>query len=195
MAENSMVQWAEKSAYVWEAVKQAGMFREEALGALQPFLPRDSVSTIAVFNTLDWQRSGLVEVFIDHEILPPNKAFRIVDPATGEAIPAQPLASRSEGAWWALWASDVPPLGYKSYRVEVGDEERAALPASESHVLENKFFRLTADPSTGGLVSIVDKRRAKNSSIPWPTGRPANSSAKRSPMAETLTGTRLNARD
>ena len=97
-------------------------------------------------------------VFIDHEILPSNKAFRIVDPETGQAISAQPMASRSEGTWWALWASDVPALGYKSYRIEVANEERAALPASDPHVLENKFYRLTADPATGGLASIVDKQ-------------------------------------
>jgi hypothetical protein len=174
MAENSMVQWAEKSAYVWEAVKHAGLLREEALGVLQPFLPRDSVATIAVFNTLAWQRSGLVKVFVDHEILPSNKAFRIVDPATGQALSAQPLARRSEGTWWALWARDVPPLGYKSYRIEVANEERSALPAADSHMLENKFYRLTADPSSGGLASIVDKQTGRELVDPeadWTAGQ------------------------
>ena len=84
------------------------------------------------------------------------------------------MASRSEGTWWALWASDVPPLGYKSYRIEVANEERSALPASDSHVLENNFYRLTADPSTGGLASIVDKQTGKELVDPdadWTAGQ------------------------
>ncbi len=174
MAENSMVQWAEKSAYVWNAVKQAGMLREEALGALQPFLPRDSVPTLAVFNTLAWQRSGLVEVFIDHEIVPADRAPRIVDPATGQAVPAQPMSQRREGTWWALWASDVPALGYKSYRIEETNEQRTATPVSAARVLENKFYRLTADPETGGLTSIVDKQSGRelvDSKADWTAGQ------------------------
>ncbi len=174
LAENSMVQWAEKSAYAWEAVKQAGMLREEALGALQPFLPRAAVPTVTVFNTLSWSRSGLVEVFIDNEILPADKVFRIVDPVTGQALPAQPMASRSEGTWWALWASDVPALGYKSYRIEVANDGRSSLPAANSHILENQFYRLTADLATGGLTSIVDKQSGRelvDSTIDWSAGQ------------------------
>ncbi|MFV2068244.1 MAG: hypothetical protein ACC645_14825, partial [Pirellulales bacterium] len=85
-----------------------------ALGALQPFLPRAAVPTVAVFNTLNWKRSGLVEVFIDHEILPRGQGYHITDAQTGEAVLAQPLRSRTEGTYWALWAKDVPPLAYKS---------------------------------------------------------------------------------
>ena len=91
MSENSMVQWAEKASYAWEAVKQAALLREEALGALQPFLPRGSAATVAIFNTLNWQRSGLVEVFIDHEILPQKSRLRMVDPVTQRAVAAQKL--------------------------------------------------------------------------------------------------------
>ena len=160
MAENSMVQWAEKSAYVWEAVKQAGMLREEALGVLQPFLARAATPTVTVFNTLNWQRSGLVQVFIDHEILPADRDFRIVDPVTDQAILAQPLRSRREGTYWALWATDVPALGYKSYRIEVRDGPRPRPPeaSTEPNVLENAFFRIFVSPETGAVVGLVDKQ-------------------------------------
>ena len=160
LAENSMVQWAEKSAYVWQAVKQAGMLREEALGTLQPLLARTSVPTVTVFNTLSWRRSGLVNVFIDHEILPADKSFRIIDPATHEAIPAQPVRRRPEGTYWALWATGIPPLGYKTFRIEVGNQARVTSADSDAppEVLENAYYRLTVDPKTGGLKDLLDKQ-------------------------------------
>ena len=176
LVENSMVQWGEKASYAWEAVKQAGLLREEALGSLQAHLPRVEVPTVAVFNTLNWTRSGLVEVFIDEEILPRDRNFQIVDPEDGRAIPAQPVRSRSEGSYWALWASDVPPLGYKSYRIEVSEEHRAAPtpPVDAGGVLENGFYRLEVDPATGGLLRLLDKqtnRDLADGTAPWRVGQ------------------------
>ena len=99
------------------------MLREEAFGLLQDYLPRGNTPTLAIVNTLNWQRSGLVRVFIDHEILPPDRDFRILD---GEqALPAQPLQRRAEGTYWAIWVPDVPPLGYKILRIESGEEPAA----------------------------------------------------------------------
>jgi hypothetical protein len=37
--ESTMVQWGQKGSYAWEAVKQAGMLREEAIGALNNVMP------------------------------------------------------------------------------------------------------------------------------------------------------------
>ncbi len=109
---NSVEQWAEKSSYVWEAVKKSRMLREEAKGLIQPYLPKAEVPTIAVFNTLNWERSGLTEVYIDHEILPKGKFFQILDDK-GNEIMVQPLRSRSDGTYWGLWAESVPPMGLK----------------------------------------------------------------------------------
>ena len=40
MCENALLQWGQKSSYVWSAVLGAGMLREEALGVLEPGLSR-----------------------------------------------------------------------------------------------------------------------------------------------------------
>ena len=159
MAENSMVQWGEKSSYVWEAVKKEGLLREEAFGFLQPFLPRLSESTIAVFNTLNWQRSGLIEVFIDEEILPRENEFRIIDVTTGEEIPAQMIKSRTEGSYWALWAKDIPPFGFKILRIIVDDKKQIYSAESNSKIsgLESNFYKLKIDSKTGAVTSLYDK--------------------------------------
>ncbi len=159
MSENSMVQWGEKSSYVWEAVKKEGLLREEAFGYLQLFLPRSNVPTLAVFNTLNWQRSGLVEVFIDEEILPRGSDFRIIDVTTGDEILSQAIKSRTEGTYWALWAKDIPSFGYKTFRIETNEKKRN--PHSKSDLkkaeLENKYYKLKIDPNTGAITSLLDK--------------------------------------
>ena len=43
LAENTQVQWGEKSSYAWTAVKDSNLLREEAFGLLQDFLPRAEV--------------------------------------------------------------------------------------------------------------------------------------------------------
>jgi hypothetical protein len=163
LAENTMVQWGEKGSYVWEAVKEAGLLREEALGMLQAHVPRADVPTIAVFNSLNWPRSGLVEVFIDHEILPTGKRVQIVDPEDGTPIPMQALRSRSEGTYWALWVSGVPPLGYKSYRIEVFAEPQQTQPVAgtDTTALENSSYRIEFDATTGGIRYLLDKQSGK----------------------------------
>jgi len=160
MAENTMIQWGEKSSYAWEAVKRVTMLREEGMGLLQDLIPRSQTPTLAVFNTLNWPRSGLVEAFIDKEMLPADKAFRIVDALSGESIPSQKLADRSEGHYWAIWAQEVPALGFKSYRIVSLDQERAnASPDIDGDpILENGFYRLQVDPKTGGIQSLLDKQ-------------------------------------
>jgi hypothetical protein len=159
LAENSQVQWAEKAAYVWEAVKQSNLLREEAFGLMQEFLPRADVPTIAVVNSLSWTRSGLAKVFIDHEVLPSDRAYRLVDAQTGKPVLAQPMNRRAEGTYWALWVPDVPALGFKTLRIELGPGPRPAEPPapSDTGLLENQHYRLTLDPDKGALQSLMDK--------------------------------------
>ncbi|MCB0578677.1 MAG: hypothetical protein KDD10_05145, partial [Phaeodactylibacter sp.] len=47
LAENTVVQWNQKAAYAWDAVKQSRLFRERAMGFLQPFVERQDVPSIA----------------------------------------------------------------------------------------------------------------------------------------------------
>jgi alpha-mannosidase len=176
MAENSMVQWGEKSSYAWEGVKRATMLQEECLGLLQDKMPRTQAPTIAVFNTLNWPRSGLIKVFIDHEMLPMGKDFRIVDAQTGENTPAQLLSSRSEGSYWAIWAQKVPALGYKCYRIITLDQEKPVsfMEKNTQPVLENGYYRLEIDPHTGAIASWLDKQgniELVDHNGPWQLGQ------------------------
>ncbi len=174
-AENSEVQWAEKSAYVWDAVKNSGLAREYALGLLQDKLFHSTVPTITIFNTLSWKRSGLHTVYIDNQVLPSDREFTILD-AHGKEVSAQLIAKRADGNYWGLWVEDVPPMGYKTLRIEVSGTPAA--PEIQSNaapsVLENAFYRVVLDPTRGTVKDIYDKELRKDlvdTSSPWQAGQ------------------------
>jgi len=173
LAENTQVQWGEKQSYAWKAVMNSHLLREEAMGVLQEFLPRAEVPTVAICNTLNWPRSGLVRVFIDHQILPPDREARILDGT--EPVLAQPMERRSEGTYWALWVRDVPSLGYKMLRIEPSDQPRVNPPeGSGTEILENRYYKLVMDAAKGGVRSLVDKETGQelvDPESPWSLGQ------------------------
>lgn len=152
-----------KQSYAWEAYRYAGLLGENTMGLLQSFVPKANVPSIAVFNTLNWSYSGIAKVYIDHQILPKEKAFRIVDEA-GHEIPAQAGESRSDGTYWCLYVKDVPALGYARYRVEVLDEPRPADVADDKLAdkrVENEWYTIDFDPSRGTIHQLYDKALGK----------------------------------
>lgn len=174
LAENSQVQWSEKASYVWSAVKEANLLREDAFGLFQEFLPRAEVPTIAVVNTLNWPRSGLASVFIDHQMLPPEKAFRIVDAESGEEVLAQAQNRRSEGTYWALWTRNIPALGYRIFRIETSDKPRPAESTGTVTNLQNAFFEVRVDPDKGAISRLLDKETGLDlvdAAAPWGFGQ------------------------
>ena len=110
LAENSVVQWGEKASWAWEAVKKNHILREQVMGLIQSSLPRAEVPTLTVINTLNWVRSGIAAVYIDHQVIPGGKKFSIVD-GDGNIIPAQAMGSREDGTWWALSVTGSPHHG------------------------------------------------------------------------------------
>ena len=168
LLEGTMEQRSLKESYAWEAFRRSRMVGEEAMGLLQEFAERDaSHATISLFNTLNWERSGTVQVYIDHQILPMGSSFRILNPK-GDEIAAQAGEHRSDGTWWTLWVDNLPPLGYLNLILEVDvngqksftDGVKPPLPTdSQGNLLfENEFYRATLSGEMGTLTSIVDKK-------------------------------------
>ncbi len=174
LVENSIVQWAEKSSYVWEAAKEVRILQEAAMGLLQPYVPRAEVPTISVFNTLNWPRSGTAEVYIDHQILPPEKACRFVD-EKGAEILAQASRNLADGTYWHLQVNDIPAIGYKTYRIETSENraERAG-ESQREHIIENGHYRISIDTKTGALDLLFDKDLGMDlvdTESPWQVGQ------------------------
>ncbi|MCX6243509.1 MAG: hypothetical protein NTU98_02295 [Bacteroidetes bacterium] len=161
LVENSVVQWNEKASYAWEAVKKNRILREEIAGLIQEQLPRLDLPSVTVFNTLGWSRSGVVKVYIDHQILPPDKSFSIID-NMDIPVPVQKLESREEGSYWAIHATNVPPFGYATYRIVVGKEPRVDKKTAFNGVLENEDYRIRINSSKGTIESLFDKHLQKD---------------------------------
>jgi hypothetical protein len=71
-------------------------------------------------------------------------------------------------------AAAVPAVGYKLYTVKPIAKERAAPVDIRGNVLENEFYRLTLDPSSGAITSVFDKqlgRELVDSSSPYKFGQ------------------------
>ena len=156
-SENTIVQWQLKSAYVWDAVKRSKMLKEKALGFIQQYLPKSETPTIAVFNTLNWERSGLTTIYIDHQIIPRNKKFKIVD-FDGNEVSAQEQSNREDGTYWSIWAKNIPSMGYKLYKIIVENEiTQSSGFEKDKTEFENQFYKIVLDTKVGAIKSIYDK--------------------------------------
>ena len=108
---------------------------------------------IVVYNPLPWKRDGVVRVEYAG-----TKPINIAAPAEGTGA-AAPL-SRVHGALEFL-ARDIPPMGYRSYRLEEAKAEPAAHVDRQSFTMENRFFKAAFDPARGTVRSLIDKRSGR----------------------------------
>ena len=159
LSQNSVNQWGMKSAYAWEAAKKSSLLQEKALAFLEPALNKSELPTIAVFNTLNWKRSGMVYLFMEYGIVAEKEFFTITGPG-GEEIPWQVYMRRMEGAYYGLWVEDVPAMGYLTLQVNVGQKSALQSP-SELSGFENEFYAVTFDPEHGVITQIFDKELNK----------------------------------
>jgi alpha-mannosidase len=156
-SENSTRQWLQKGAYAWEALKKVTLLNEEALARFQPFLKKADFPVIYVINSLGWNRSGDVEIFIDNEVLPIENKVKIVDISNGKEVPAQVITKRREGAYWVLEVSDIPAMGYKAFKVEIMGQATPAESGTNVETLENNYYKIVIDKASGAINSLFDK--------------------------------------
>lgn len=170
---NSTVQWNEKRAFAWNSYRLDGILENEAIALLRPYLPASTTPTATVFNTMSFKRSGVTDAFIFNGMLPAGNAFKIVD-QDGNDVPAQLLARRAEGNYWALNVTDVPAFGYKSFKIEASTSPAPTYPEQEFHgKLENKFYTIEFDTTAGAIRSVIDKSnnlQIVDTGAPWKLG-------------------------
>ena len=145
-----------KESYAWEANRRAASVGEEAMGLLQSKFNREGQPSLIVFNTLNWKRSGLATVYIDHQIVPRGKIAGIFD-RDGNRLAVQPVLHRSDVTEWAIWVKDIPAFGYKKYIIKAIDDIRTTEENSNSKTLENQWYQIETDPLKGSIKSWYDK--------------------------------------
>jgi len=166
-----------KESYAWEASRRASMISEEAIGLLSEYIGKTNNPSLAVFNTLNWQREGLVQIFIDHQQVPPGKKIRLKD-ENGKVYPAQVLKPWHGGTYWVAWVDDIPPFGYRKFELDVYQEEHShshGIGADHTHdngmnyedkgdilQLDNPWYSIQINKKQGVINQIYDKDIAKN---------------------------------
>ena len=149
--------WDEHSAYANKADAISASLLERQLQRLSQSIDSDRCRA-AVYNPLPWKRSGLALIdgkrhFV-HDV--PPMGYRTLypsdlEPQHGEAgLLGQPaVGNLPVAAASSRRAAAGCPSHVSAARLEEG-------PGGQG-VLQNKFFRLTCDLSTGRITSLVDK--------------------------------------
>lgn len=113
---------------------------------------------LIVFNPLAWDRSEYVHVTLPAE---EGGDYAVFD-MTGKELPSQMRSTSRYERELTFWAEKVPSLGYKLFELR---KRNPSQPASHLSLtpssIENEFFRVVVDPTTGWLKSIVDKRNGR----------------------------------
>ena len=138
---------ATKASYFENADRSS---RELVAEALKPILKAGS-SSIAVLNTLSWNRGELVTLSAEQ-----SRAGSRVLNEQGRDVPSQRLTTGE----LAFLASDIPAFGSRLYRVATRRKSIKAGAGCKAgnNTLENGLVRLTLDPQTGDISSLVDLR-------------------------------------
>jgi alpha-mannosidase len=172
--------WNEKSHYAYKA---AGLTEPIFAGSLDRIAHKIELKEkgrhIVVFNSLSFQRTDVVRL----NRFDVKEPFELIDVETGQKVPYQivelknPQAPIPYAAYHyargqfedkelfelTFIASDVPSLGYKTYRLS--SVEKTGTPSSrvvvKENSLENEFFKVKLDSQTGAVESIYDKELSK----------------------------------
>jgi alpha-mannosidase len=108
---------------------------------------------VLVFNSLCWDRDGIVKVKLPSEFQGEAKVLS----DSGEEITSQVITC-PEGNILCFIAKGMPALGYRIYKIQEGKGETytSSLKVRET-TLENRYFQVTLHPQTGNIISIFDK--------------------------------------
>jgi len=106
---------------------------------------QNSSTTIGVFNTLSWSRSGLVYIPANQS----EKFSGVVDDKGG-AILTQRLSSGE----LVFLANDIPAFGSKNYSLN-NKKSNPIKNLVKDNILDNGIVRLIIDPLTGDIASLT----------------------------------------
>lgn len=143
-------QLAFKDAYATRAKALADFVRRKSMANLADSITIGRRSLI-VFNTLNWTRSA--PVFVDLA-----KSEEIVDLSTGQVVPVEVIRHENRLDRVRFVAKDIPSVGYKVYQLRPTKLPPPPLEAIAGSVIENEFYRVQLDPSSGAVLSIYDKQ-------------------------------------
>jgi hypothetical protein len=151
--------WKEKASCVEDASRLVSEPYRDAMLTLADQVDAAGPRIVA-FNPLPWTRDG--EVTLSVPRLPVGASLEPVD--GGPRIPFAPEGPGVETPYRVIRfvAKDVPPMGYRTYRISTEPAAPLELSCDEkAGVIESPFFKATLDPKNGRIASLIDKRSGR----------------------------------
>ncbi|MBA2384029.1 MAG: alpha-mannosidase [Actinobacteria bacterium] len=127
----------------------------------------DEMVPVVVFNPHPWRLRTDVE--LDFNAMKED-GLRLVDDV-GAPVPVQPirpLTAMSGARGRVVFPADLPPLGYRTYRLYRGAADAPAAVTALATSLENEHVLLELDPRTGRLARLVHKATGADLAAPGP---------------------------
>jgi alpha-mannosidase len=152
-------QWAIKSAFAYNGREIARTTLNRGLQALAKNISTPETYALAVFNPLSWERTDIVKAVLPQAVQDKKGAFKLIDKRDDRETAFQ-LVDKSA---IMFLAEAVPSIGYAVYAIvpDAAPTPVAAKTERSGNVIENRFYKVTADPVTGGLSSVVDKETGR----------------------------------
>ncbi len=135
-------QWEIKKSYAIKADSIAQMLLQNLTKQNEL---KNNISHFFVCNSSSWERSDIVTIPSGIK----SSDFSIAD-EEGNLIPSQKLSNGD----LVFTAKDIPPLGYKEYKIIEGKNLSKLNSPLNGNTLENKFYKLTFDDKTFAIKSL-----------------------------------------
>jgi len=143
-------QWEIKQAFALDAEREADELVRDGLAALAERVVTGPERRVLVFNPSSWERTDLARVE-----LPSGDRLTVLEPK-GKPLPS---VRSEDGRSLTFIASDVPPLGYRTYRLVAS--AAASRPVVETPVvdvekgrLEGRYFSVRLGGKKGGGAEV-----------------------------------------
>ncbi|MCC7447876.1 MAG: hypothetical protein IT324_10695 [Anaerolineae bacterium] len=192
---NSRGQWHRKALYAYEGASAVTRLLQHAQRDLSAHLPQSDMPQVCIFNPLPWARR--VPLLLP-AILPSGWEAAQLERSLEQAAPQSGFAQRID-----YGMVDLPPCGYVTVPLRLSEPPSDAIerhstaewmgaipdpvftprvapglkPTSGVHregwTLENQFYHLHLDSSSGALASLISKDNGKewvDTSTPWRLG-------------------------
>jgi len=134
-----------KAGYFENALLESNKLLDE----LENNYGQDKGHSFTIYNTLDWNRSGIVTIPAAKSVF----GDRIVD-EKGKTVSSQRLTTGE----LVFEAKDIPSQGGRKFSIRQGKARRSKAMYRGNHVLENSHLSIRIDSVTGNISSLYDKR-------------------------------------
>lgn len=154
-------EWPYKKEFADNAAKESTQAMTSVVGQLAGQIRNSSPwPAIAVLNPLSWQRGDIVQATV-HTGRLGTGSFRLMDGTT--SVPYEIEARTNDTVTLRFLADGVPATGYKTYQLVPGSAGPGSDPALKATTsgLENAYYTVHLDPTTGAIDSILDKRTGR----------------------------------